>query len=361
MSDWYYTPVFAEDDLQDEAIQGGKAGPGPDTLLINGTNGVNDGNYATIDFTPGKSHRLRLVNTAVEDAVRVSIDNHPLQVIAADFTPIHPVWTDSVILGIGQRYDVIVHANQSVNSYWLRATTGFECSDFGPSTPAQAIVRYNGAATANPTTSSTATSSNCGDPGVLVPFVPNQVGSEQDFKAQARDLDVNLYLPGMTTNKQNIVYWGINATSIQVQWDDPTLQYVKTKNTSYPVVENIVELPTGNIWTYWVIQEVQGGLGPAYHPMHLHGHDFYVLGSGPGQFDFNSDPNNLIYDNPIRRDTAQLPPNGWLALAFPTDNPGACKSKTLHQFLGQVADASLQGYFIVTSHGICRKVSVFNS
>jgi hypothetical protein len=31
----------------------------------------------------------------------------------------------------------------------------------------------------------------------------------------------------------------------------------------------------------------------------------------------------LTYTNPPRRDTALLPGGGWLALAFPTDNPGA--------------------------------------
>jgi hypothetical protein len=53
--------------------------------------------------------------------------------------------------------------------------------------------------------------------------------------------------------------------------------------------------------------------------MHLHGHDFYVLGSGIGNFTVE----NLNYDNPIRRDTAMLPAGGWLAVAFKTDNPGA--------------------------------------
>jgi FtsP/CotA-like multicopper oxidase with cupredoxin domain len=54
----------------------------------------------------------------------------------------------------------------------------------------------------------------------------------------------------------------------------------------------------------------------------LHGHDFYILGAGQQTWR-DSDINTLNYNNPTRRDTAMLPSNGWLALAFQTDNPGA--------------------------------------
>ena len=54
--------------------------------------------------------------------------------------------------------------------------------------------------------------------------------------------------------------------------------------------------------------------------MHLHGHDFYVLGAGTGNY---SDATTLNYINPPRRDVAILPANGYLVLAFVTDNPGA--------------------------------------
>jgi hypothetical protein len=76
-------------------------------------------------------------------------------------------------------------------------------------------------------------------------------------------------------------------------------------------------------WTFWIVQETPGSPVPIPHPIHLHGHDFYVLGQGAGTFDINSTPNTLKYVNPPRRDTAILPGGGWLALAFPTDNPGA--------------------------------------
>jgi hypothetical protein len=58
------------------------------------------------------------------------------------------------------------------------------------------------------------------------------------------------------------------------------------------------------------------------HPIHLHGHDFYVLDQQAGT-PWSGDISRLITDNPIRRDTATLPAQGYLVLAFESDNPGA--------------------------------------
>lgn len=51
----------------------------------------------------------------------------------------------------------------------------------------------------------------------------------------------------------------------------------------------------------------------------MHGHDIFVLAQGAGNYSA-SIPLNLV--NPPRRDVALLPANGYLVLAFKTDNPG---------------------------------------
>lgn len=61
---------------------------------------------------------------------------------------------------------------------------------------------------------------------------------------------------------------------------------------------------------------------PLPHPIHLHGHDFYVLDHQENAV-WNGDISRLKMDNPIRRDTATLPAAGYLILAFESDNPGA--------------------------------------
>ena len=58
------------------------------------------------------------------------------------------------------------------------------------------------------------------------------------------------------------------------------------------------------------------------HPIHLHGHDTYVLGSGTDTWTA-AHANSLNYQNSTQRDVAMLSTNGWLALVFVTDNLGA--------------------------------------
>ena len=53
--------------------------------------------------------------------------------------------------------------------------------------------------------------------------------------------------------------------------------------------------------------------------MHLHGHDMWVLSSGPGQWDGVSIVNP---QNPQRRDTHNLSPFGHMVMQYNADNPG---------------------------------------
>lgn len=57
------------------------------------------------------------------------------------------------------------------------------------------------------------------------------------------------------------------------------------------------------------------------HPIHLHGHDFWVLAQGTGTYDASTV--DLTLTNAPRRDVAMLPASGYLVLAMYTDNPGA--------------------------------------
>lgn len=72
-------------------------------------------------------------------------------------------------------------------------------------------------------------------------------------------------------------------------------------------------------WSFFIIED-QNAPFSVTHPIHLHGHDFYVLGAGSGAFTSTS---QLKFDNPPRRDVAMLPGQGWLVIGFVTDNPGA--------------------------------------
>jgi len=77
----------------------------------------------------------------------------------------------------------------------------------------------------------------------------------------------------------------------------------------------LVQLPNANTIVYVIVQTAL----PVAHPLHLHGHDFWILAQGPGTYDGSVSVN---LENPPRRDTALLPSSGFAVLAFVTDNPG---------------------------------------
>ena len=99
-------------------------------------------------------------------------------------------------------------------------------------------------------------------------------------------------------------------------------------------------------WAYFIIQDLS--LLDANHPIHLHGHDFYVLAQGSGNFSGGITPLNL--NNPPRRDTAILPGNGYLVIGIYTDNPGYVNDP--HLQLIQHAN-----HWMGTEHGSCIVIS----
>lgn len=64
------------------------------------------------------------------------------------------------------------------------------------------------------------------------------------------------------------------------------------------------------------------------HPMHLHGHNFYVVGRGFGNYNATSDPKRFNLRDPPLRNTIGLPDGGWVAIRFLANNPGESKSCT---------------------------------
>lgn len=58
------------------------------------------------------------------------------------------------------------------------------------------------------------------------------------------------------------------------------------------------------------------------HPFHLHGYNFFVVGTGVGNFDPEKDPAGFNLVDPPERNTVGVPTGGWTAIRFRADNPG---------------------------------------
>lgn len=308
LNDWSHVTA---DVLALEAASSGP--PTSQNCLINGTNtwteddGTVVGSRFETNFVAGKRYRIRLVNGAADTHFRFTIDNHTLEVVANDFVPIVPFTTTSVSIGMGQRYDIIVTATESTGNFWLRAIPQEACSDNDNVDNILGIVRYDSSSTEDPTTSSYDLEDSCEDEDSsdLVPYLALEVGDVSDEDDEEA---------GLTFGTS--IKWTMNDVSFVSQWDYPSVMAIADGNTSWSDEEHVWEL-SANEWVYMVIDT---DFAQA-HPIHLHGHDFWVLGSGSGTY--SASTANLTTVNAPRRDTAMLPANGWLALAWYTDNPGA--------------------------------------
>lgn len=111
--------------------------------------------------------------------------------------------------------------------------------------------------------------------------------------------------------------WKIGLNTMLAAWEAPSLLQIAEGNATWESAENVYVLPNANEWVYWIIDTTL----PIPHPIHLHGHDFYILAQAASATFDSSVALNL--QNPPRRDVATLPASGYLVIAFLTDNPGA--------------------------------------
>ncbi|TAQ85774.1 hypothetical protein B7494_g5914 [Chlorociboria aeruginascens] len=313
ITDLYYLSAY------DGALLASTAPPIANNGLINGTmpnlTGTG-GHYFNTTLTPGLRYRVRIINTSADNAFQVSLDNHTLEIIAADFVPMTPYNTSTLLVGIGQRYDVIITASEKPSNYWFRAQlpTGGACG-MNSNSNINAIFNYDTVPLAIPTTTGAIATSDCSDETNLVPWTPKNV-PESAFVYPAVD---SLVVGGPENATLAPFVWNFNSTSMAINWETPTLEYINNGTTNWPSTYQVIELPDANAWTFWIINNVQAGL-TVPHPIHLHGHDFYLLGSGDGAFTNTAE---LNFTNPTRRDVAMLPGGGYLVIGFLTDNPGA--------------------------------------
>lgn len=136
--------------------------------------------------------------------------------------------------------------------------------------------------------------------------------------------------------------WTINTTTLVVDWENPTTLQIFNNETVFPTEYNVLQVEITDAdptWAVYVIQDLSGiGLS---HPIHMHGHDFWVIAQDTGMFDINTTP--LTLTNPPRRDVATLPGNGYLAMAYKKDNPG---SWLLHCHIAWHASQGLSMQFV---------------
>ncbi|KAF8442704.1 multicopper oxidase-domain-containing protein, partial [Kalaharituber pfeilii] len=323
-----------------------------------------EGGYYKTGVEHGKVYRFRIINTSTATHYRFWIDSHEMTVIGTDFVPIHKYTTKVLNIAIGQRYDVLVHANANTEkspNFWIRMRNckNLPLNGKCPLSNAtlctweesrQGILSYdlNSNQTADLNLEPDSGDLKCedADPSLLKPVVPRTIPPPDDSPYFRNAFPVS-------RNKTNEVrHWSLvqSGQTFIIDWRQPALLLIQSGilapdewNSSYvPIMVN----STGpNQWTTFIIEsnwtkivlDMNPGLGipdldvqidlhavQGAHPMHLHGHDFVILHQGKeGELYDPEHPPELQLENPPRRDVVMLPNNGYVILAFRIDNPGS--------------------------------------
>ena len=106
------------------------------------------------------------------------IDNHTMTVIASDLVAIEPYEATVISIGMGQRYDIVVTADQTdATDFWMRAIPQSACSENDNEDDIRGIIYY-GDSPGTPTTSAYDYEDSCSDEtDNIVPYVSKTVGS----------------------------------------------------------------------------------------------------------------------------------------------------------------------------------------
>ncbi|MFI9184816.1 multicopper oxidase family protein [Streptomyces goshikiensis] len=213
---------------------------------------------------PGDRIRLRIVNAGGDTAFRIALGGHQLTVTHTDGFPVEPATTDCLLLGMGERYDVLVTAGDGVFPLTALAE--------GKGQAALAVLR-TGAGTA-PTASTR--------PAELEsrPLPADELKAAGSVALDGREPDRTLQMR-LTGNMQ------------RYNWAFDNQPYTPEQRRPVKAGERVrIEFANST---------------PMWHPLHLHGHTF-ALGTG-GQ-------------GGARKDTTIILPGQRLTVEFDADNPG---------------------------------------
>ena len=219
----------------------------------------------TFRSKPGRRVRIRIINAGGDTVFRVALGGHSLTITHTDGYPVQHSEVDSVLIGMGERYDVVTTLKSGVFP--------FVASAEGKQDAGLAVVRTAAGRAPAPLASLSELNKRVGRAGTL------RAEPTVTLSPRRPDRDVTLKLSGSMTKYD----WAINGRRFN---ERALLEDAEVIRSGDRVRLNFV-----NTTTMW-------------HPMHLHGHTYQHLGGGP------------------RKDTSIVFPKQTLTVEFDADNPG---------------------------------------
>ncbi|XP_057775771.1 laccase-14-like [Salvia miltiorrhiza] len=345
-----------------EGLQSGSDFNASNAFLINGQPGdlypCSNSDTFKVKVDSGKTYLLRMINNVMNNIMFFKIANHNLTVVGSDAAYTKPFTAEYVAISPGQTIDVLFVANQQPSHYYMASRPHNVAGNFA-NTTTTAILEYTGNYTA-PSSPLLPTLPDIADEVASDSFtarlrslateahpidVPQTVDKELLFT-----LSVNIFecalnetcngpLQGrFRTSLNNITFVQPRISILDAYYNRVNGVYEEDfpQNPPFPFnytmefVPQLLWIPQNGtevrVVEYNTSVELvfQGTniLGGTYHPMHLHGYSFYVVGRGNGNFDRERDPSSYNLVDPPLQNTIAVPRNGWTAIRFKANNPG---------------------------------------
>ncbi|WP_251092640.1 multicopper oxidase family protein [Streptomyces sp. Caat 7-52] len=250
-------------------------------------NGRLPDNPSVFRCRPGDRVRLRIINAGSETAFRVALGGHKMTVTHTDGYPVKHKETDALLIGMAERYDVLITAHDGV--FPLVALPE------GKKGKALAVLR---------TDKSRNLPSGDAHPDELdretVPA--RRLLPDDSVALRKRDPDRELRI--RITGSMEKFDWGFDHKGYSAQQRHPVRAGER------------VRLTLINATSMW-------------HPMHLHGHTFSVTG---------------LDSVGARKDTALVLPHRKLVIDFDADNPGLWMLHCHNQYHSESGMMTVLGY-----------------
>lgn len=232
-------------------------------------NGKSSDNPLEMQLSQGHKARIRLINASSSTIFRIALQGHRMMVTHTDGQPVAPVEVETIRIGMGERYDVLVSANNP--GVWQ-----FAAQVEGAKSIVRAVFRYKGNMASPPPTT----------------YLP------QELMGQMLTYKMLKAAPGLV-----VPPGGDPDVTMPIQLSGGMGQYVWKINDK--VLANAEHL---NVDHNRLVRFQFESKSMMSHPMHLHGH-FFQVDNGTGR-------------RPLK-DTVLVDPMQKLTVNWISDNPGS--------------------------------------
>ncbi|KAK6237459.1 hypothetical protein QUC31_002928 [Theobroma cacao] len=346
-------------DVEEIVKQGTNMGLPPnmsDAHTINGKPGplfpCSEKHTFAMEVESGKTYLLRIINAALNDELFFAIAGHNMTVVEVDAVYTKPFITQAILIAPGQTTNVLVRANQMPGRYFMASRPFMDAPLPIDNKTATGILQYKGIPNTVPPT---------------LPQLPdpNDTTFALSYNKKLRSLNSAKFPANVPLKVDRKLFYTIgfgkdtcptclNGTRLLASLNNISFvmpevgllqaHYFNMKGvfrtdfpdkppkpfnyTGAPLTANLgtahgtrLSKLAFNSTVELVLQDTNL-LTVESHPFHLHGYNFFVVGTGIGNFDPVKDPAKYNMVDPVERNTVGVPTGGWTAIRFRADNPG---------------------------------------